>query len=119
MRSLCRWAAPERRCCGTWLRRVWCGEWRLRTRSACSVLCSLTTALCSPLAATTRTCDSGICARTRRAAFRCCARRATLSPASASTLLGRNLLIYGLGGLIVPFIGIKAIDLIVDLLHLA
>ncbi|MFN3673099.1 MAG: potassium-transporting ATPase subunit KdpB [Bosea sp. (in: a-proteobacteria)] len=41
------------------------------------------------------------------------------APASASTLLGRNLLIYGLGGLIVPFIGIKAIDLIVDLLRLA
>ncbi|PTM40050.1 potassium-transporting ATPase subunit KdpB [Bosea sp. 124] len=41
------------------------------------------------------------------------------APASASKLLGRNLLIYGLGGLIVPFIGIKAIDLIVDLLHLA
>ncbi|SIR59937.1 potassium-transporting ATPase subunit KdpB [Bosea sp. TND4EK4] len=41
------------------------------------------------------------------------------APASASTLLGRNLLVYGLGGLIVPFIGIKAIDLIVDLLHLA
>ena len=41
------------------------------------------------------------------------------APASASTLLGRNLLIYGLGGLVVPFIGIKAIDLIVDLLHLA
>ncbi len=41
------------------------------------------------------------------------------APASASQLLGRNLLIYGLGGLIVPFIGIKAIDLIVDLLHLA
>ena len=41
------------------------------------------------------------------------------APASASTLLGRNLLVYGLGGLIVPFIGIKAIDMIVDLLHLA
>jgi K+-transporting ATPase ATPase B chain len=41
------------------------------------------------------------------------------APASASTLLGRNLLIYGLGGLIVPFIGIKAIDVIVDLLRLA
>ena len=40
-------------------------------------------------------------------------------PAPASTLLGRNLLVYGLGGLIVPFIGIKAIDLLVDLLHLA
>lgn len=41
------------------------------------------------------------------------------TPASASALLRRNLLIYGLGGLIVPFIGIKAIDLVVDLLHLA
>lgn len=41
------------------------------------------------------------------------------TPASASALLGRNLLIYGLGGLIVPFLGIKAIDLVVDLLHLA
>ncbi len=41
------------------------------------------------------------------------------APASASTLLGRNLLVYGLGGLVVPFIGIKAIDMIVDLLHLA
>jgi K+-transporting ATPase ATPase B chain len=34
-------------------------------------------------------------------------------PASASTLLRRNLLIYGLGGFILPFIGIKLIDLIV------
>ena len=32
-------------------------------------------------------------------------------PASAAALLRRNLLIYGLGGLIVPFVGIKAIDL--------
>lgn len=40
-------------------------------------------------------------------------------PASASSLLGRNLAIYGLGGLIVPFIGIKAIDMLVDLLKLA
>ena len=31
-------------------------------------------------------------------------------PASAAALLRRNLMIYGLGGLIVPFIGIKAID---------
>ena len=35
---------------------------------------------------------------------------------SASTLLGRNLLIYGLGGLIAPFIGIKLIDLVVSLI---
>ena len=40
-------------------------------------------------------------------------------PSSASALLSRNLLIYGLGGLIAPFIGIKLIDLLVDLLHLA
>ena len=32
------------------------------------------------------------------------------TPASAAALLRRNLLIYGLGGLIVPFVGIKAID---------
>ena len=31
---------------------------------------------------------------------------------SASTLLKRNLLVYGLGGVIVPFVGIKAIDMI-------
>lgn len=36
----------------------------------------------------------------------------TYRPAPASTLLRRNLTIYGLGGLIVPFIGIKLIDLI-------
>jgi potassium-transporting ATPase ATP-binding subunit len=38
---------------------------------------------------------------------------------SANKLLSRNLLIYGLGGVIVPFIGIKIIDLIVAALHLA
>ncbi len=37
----------------------------------------------------------------------------------AAALLRRNLLIYGLGGLIVPFIGIKAIDLILVAVHLA
>jgi K+-transporting ATPase ATPase B chain len=35
-------------------------------------------------------------------------------PASASSLLRRNLLIYGVGGFIMPFIAIKAIDLIVQ-----
>ena len=35
-------------------------------------------------------------------------------PASANSLLRRNLWIYGAGGLIVPFIGIKAIDLIIQ-----
>ncbi|MFV8370727.1 potassium-transporting ATPase subunit KdpB [Flavobacterium sp. LB2R40] len=36
-------------------------------------------------------------------------------PIGASAILQRNLLIYGLGGLIVPFIGIKLIDLVVAL----
>ena len=36
----------------------------------------------------------------------------------ADALLRRNLLIYGLGGIVVPFIGIKAIDLLVSALHL-
>jgi K+-transporting ATPase ATPase B chain len=34
-------------------------------------------------------------------------------PIGATGLLRRNMLIYGLGGLIVPFVGIKAIDLVV------
>ncbi len=37
----------------------------------------------------------------------------------AGALLSRNLMIYGLGGIIIPFIGIKAIDLVVMALHLA
>jgi K+-transporting ATPase ATPase B chain len=37
----------------------------------------------------------------------------------AAALLKRNLWIYGVGGLIVPFIGIKAIDLLLVLLHIA
>ena len=39
-------------------------------------------------------------------------------PIGAAALLRRNLWIYGLGGLIVPFIGIKAIDLLLVALHL-
>jgi K+-transporting ATPase ATPase B chain len=39
-------------------------------------------------------------------------------PIGAGPLLRRNLLIYGLGGIIVPFVGIKAIDLAVNALHL-
>jgi K+-transporting ATPase ATPase B chain len=35
-------------------------------------------------------------------------------PASAQSLLRRNLWVYGVGGLIIPFIGIKAIDLIIQ-----
>jgi K+-transporting ATPase ATPase B chain len=34
-------------------------------------------------------------------------------PVGATALLRRNMLIYGLGGIIAPFIGIKLIDLIV------
>ncbi|HXX05083.1 MAG TPA: potassium-transporting ATPase subunit KdpB [Xanthobacteraceae bacterium] len=37
----------------------------------------------------------------------------------AAALLRRNLLIYGLGGLVAPFVGIKLIDLVVAALHLA
>ena len=37
-------------------------------------------------------------------------------PATASATLRRNLLIYGLGGIIVPFLGIKIIDLLVSLI---
>jgi potassium-transporting ATPase ATP-binding subunit len=40
-------------------------------------------------------------------------------PIGAGPLLRRNLLIYGVGGIIVPFIGIKAIDLVVTALNLA
>ena len=40
-------------------------------------------------------------------------------PVGAAAILRRNLLIYGVGGLIVPFIGIKAIDLILVALRLA
>jgi len=38
---------------------------------------------------------------------------------SAAALLRRNLVVYGLGGIIVPFIGIKLIDLAITALHLA
>lgn len=37
-------------------------------------------------------------------------------PASASQILQRNLLVYGLGGVIAPFLGIKLIDLVVSLI---
>jgi len=38
-------------------------------------------------------------------------------PVGASALLRRNLLIYGLGGILVPFIGIKIIDMFLVMLH--
>ncbi len=40
-------------------------------------------------------------------------------PAAAAELLRRNLLVYGLGGVLVPFVGIKLIDMLLVLLHLA
>ena len=40
-------------------------------------------------------------------------------PMSAARLLRRNLLIYGVGGLVVPFVGIKIIDVIITALNLA
>jgi potassium-transporting ATPase ATP-binding subunit len=40
-------------------------------------------------------------------------------PAPAAELLRRNLLIYGVGGVLAPFVGIKAIDLLIAAVHLA
>ena len=42
-------------------------------------------------------------------------RGVTYKPLGASALLRRNLMIYGIGGILIPFIGIKLIDLIVSL----
>ena len=39
-------------------------------------------------------------------------------PASVAVVLRRNLVVYGLGGLVVPFVGIKLIDLLLVTLHL-
>ncbi|HWG16663.1 MAG TPA: potassium-transporting ATPase subunit B, partial [Acidobacteriaceae bacterium] len=41
------------------------------------------------------------------------------TPMSAAALLRRNLLIYGLGGIAAPFLGIKAIDMVIGVLHWA
>ncbi len=40
-------------------------------------------------------------------------------PMSAAALLQRNLLVYGLGGILVPFVGIKVLDMLIVALHLA
>jgi K+-transporting ATPase ATPase B chain len=40
-------------------------------------------------------------------------------PSSAAAMLQRNLLIYGAGGIVIPFIGIKAIDLVITAIGLA
>jgi len=39
-------------------------------------------------------------------------------PVGAAAVLQRNLLVYGLGGLVLPFVGIKAIDVVITSLHL-
>jgi potassium-transporting ATPase ATP-binding subunit len=39
-------------------------------------------------------------------------------PLGAATLLRRNLVIYGLGGIVVPFVGIKLVDLALEVAHL-
>jgi K+-transporting ATPase ATPase B chain len=46
-------------------------------------------------------------------------RGVTYRPLGAPAVLRRNLLVYGVGGLIVPFVGIKLIDVVVTALHLA
>jgi K+-transporting ATPase ATPase B chain len=38
---------------------------------------------------------------------------------SAEALLRRNLVLYGFGGLVAPFLGIKLIDIIITAMHLA
>jgi potassium-transporting ATPase ATP-binding subunit len=40
-------------------------------------------------------------------------------PLGAAAILTRNLFIYGVGGVVIPFIGIKAIDIVIAALHLA
>jgi len=39
-------------------------------------------------------------------------------PIGAAAILRRNLFFYGFGGIVLPFVGIKAIDLLVATLHL-
>jgi K+-transporting ATPase ATPase B chain len=40
-------------------------------------------------------------------------------PLGAAALLRQNLLVYGVGGVVAPFIGIKVIDLLITYLHFA
>ncbi|HEX2918572.1 MAG TPA: potassium-transporting ATPase subunit KdpB [Edaphobacter sp.] len=46
-------------------------------------------------------------------------RGVTYKPMSAAALLQRNLVVYGLGGIIVPFAGIKLLDMLIVAMHLA
>jgi K+-transporting ATPase ATPase B chain len=45
-------------------------------------------------------------------------RGVSYKPMSAAALLRRNLWVYGLGGIVAPFIGIKAIDMVIAAIHL-
>jgi K+-transporting ATPase ATPase B chain len=45
-------------------------------------------------------------------------RGVTVRAASADAVLARNLLVFGVGGVVAPFIGIKGIDLLLVALHL-
>ena len=45
-------------------------------------------------------------------------RGVTYKPVGAASILRRNLLIYGLGGIVVPFVGIKLVDMIVNAIGL-
>jgi K+-transporting ATPase ATPase B chain len=40
-------------------------------------------------------------------------------PMSAAAMLRRNLVVYGLGGIVAPFLGIKLIDVLIAAMHLA
>jgi K+-transporting ATPase ATPase B chain len=40
-------------------------------------------------------------------------------PAVAAAILRRNIWVYGFGGLVIPFVGIKLIDVLLVLAHLA
>ena len=53
-----------------------------------------------------------------RRAYPLALRGVTYRSVGAAALLSRNLLVYGLGGIVLPFIGIKVIDLAVTALHL-
>jgi len=46
-------------------------------------------------------------------------RGVTYRPLGAGALLRRNMLVYGLGGVVAPFVAIKAIDIVINVLHLA
>jgi K+-transporting ATPase ATPase B chain len=45
-------------------------------------------------------------------------RGVSYKPMSAAALLKRNMLLYGLGGIVAPFVGIKLIDMLIASIHL-